>query len=53
MQNAVTNNVFWTEKDNNTTITKLKHKNPSQSRELNPEPIAPNADALHLHHQVN
>jgi len=42
-------------KSKNTTTTKqkIKHKNPCRSRELNPGPLAPKADALPLHHQVN
>jgi len=32
---------------------KIKHKNPCQSRELNPGPLALKTDALPLHHQVN
>jgi len=32
---------------------KIKHKNPCRSRELNPVPHAPKADALPLHHRVN
>jgi len=46
-QNFVTNNVFWDKKSKNTTTTKqkIKHKNPCHNRELNPGPLAPNADA--------
>jgi len=53
-QNFVTNNVF-TDKSKNKTTTKqkIKHKNPCRSRELNPGPLAPKADALPLHHRVN
>jgi len=55
LQNLVTNSVFWTKGKNTTTTTKqkIKHKNPCRSRELNPGPLAPKADALPLHHRVN
>jgi len=54
LQNFVTNNVFWTHKNNTTTPKqKIKHKNPCRSWELNPGPIAPKADVLQLHHRVN
>jgi len=45
---------FWT-KSKNTSTTKQnnKHKNPWQSQELNPGPLAPKVDALPLHHRVN
>jgi len=51
----VTNNVFFDKKSKNTTTTKqkIKHKNPCQSWQLNPGPLAPKADVLPLHHQVN
>jgi len=50
----MTNSVFM-DKSKNTTTTKqkIKHKNPYRSRELNPEYVAPIADALPLHHRVN
>jgi len=53
-QNVVTNNVFWT-KSKHPTTTKLniKHKNAFRSRQSNPGPLAPKADALPLHHRVN
>jgi len=35
------------------TQKKIKHKNPSRSRDLNPWPLAPKGDALPLHHLVN
>jgi len=43
------------QKSKNTTTTKqkIKHKNRCWSRELNPGPLTPKADALSLHHQVN
>jgi len=38
---------FWTKSKNTTTTKqKLKHKNPCRSRELNPGPLAPTADAI-------
>jgi len=40
-------------KKTTTTKQKIKHKNPSGSRGLNPGPLALDADALPLHHQVN
>jgi len=40
-------------KNTTTTIQNIKHKNPCQSRELNPGPLAPKAGALPLHHRVN
>ena len=57
LQNFVTNNVFW---DKKTTTTQQQQKRikrsdikiPSRSQELNPGAIAPNADALHMHHRV-
>jgi len=54
-QNFVTKTcVFWTKSKNTTTTKpKIKHKNPCRSRELNPGPLAPKADALSLHHRVN
>jgi len=55
-KNIVTNNVFWDQKQNKTQEQqnkKIKHKNPCRSQELNPGPLAPNADALPLHHRVN
>jgi len=36
-----------------TTQQKIKHKNPCRSRNLNPGPLAPKADALSLHHRIN
>jgi len=55
LQNIVTNNVFMYKKNKNTTTTKqkIKPKNPCRSRELNPGPLVPKADALSLHHRVN
>jgi len=50
--NFVTNNVFWT-KNIPTKKHKIKHKNPCQSWESNPGPLAPKDDALPLDHQVN
>jgi len=44
---------FVTKSQNTTTKQKIKHENPCPSRELNPAPVAPQADALPLHHQVN
>jgi len=45
---------FWTKSKNTTTTKqKIKPKNPCWSRGLNPGPLAPKADALPLHHQVN
>jgi len=45
---------FWTKSKNTTTTKqKIKHKNPCQSRGLNPGALAPKADALPLHHRVN
>jgi len=52
LQNIVTNNVFWT-KNKNTTTTKIKHKNPCRSWELNTGPLAPKSDTLPLHLRVN
>ena len=51
----VTKNVFQDKKVKNTTTTKqnIKHQNICRSRELNPGPLAPKADALPLHHRVN
>ena len=52
----VTNNVFLDKKlkkPTSTTKQKIKHKNTCRSRELNPGPLAPTADALPLHHRVN
>ena len=50
--NFVTNNVFWT-KNTTTTKQKIKHENPCLNRESNPEPLAPQLDALPLVHLVN
>ena len=47
----MTNNEFLDKNVNNK--TKQKSKNPCRSRELNPGSLAPKADALPLHHQVN
>jgi len=41
----LTNNVLNTKTNNTTTTTKMKHKNTCWSRELNPGPLAPQADA--------
>ena len=55
LQNIVTNNVFMDKKvkTQQQQNKKIKPKNPSRSRELNPGPLAPKADALPLHHRVN
>ena len=55
LQHFVTNNVFFWQKIKNTTTTKQKnkHKNLCRSRELNPGPPAPKADALPLCHRVS
>jgi len=49
---CVTNNGLLTKKGKNTTTTKqkIKHRNPCQSRELNPGTLAPQSDALPLDH---
>jgi len=45
---------FWTKSKNiATTKPKIKHNNPCWSRELNPEALAPKADALPLQQRVN
>jgi len=50
----VTNNVFWTEGKNTTTTEQnIIQKMSCQIRELNPRPLAPQADALRLDHRVN
>ena len=43
------------DKSQNTTITKqtINHKKACRSQELNPGPLAPKSDGLHLHHRVN
>jgi len=41
------------QKGKDTTKHKIKHNKPCQSRDLNPGPLAPKADAWPLHHQVN
>jgi len=48
----VTNNVFWTKKSKTTTTTiqKMHHKSPCQSRESNPVPLAPHLGPLPLDH---
>jgi len=50
----MTNNVLWT-KSNTTapTTQKGKHKNPCKSRESNRGPLAPQPNALPLHHRSN
>jgi len=54
LQNIVTIVCLWTKSKNTTTTKqKFKHKNPCRRRELNPEPLAPTADALLLHHPIN
>ena len=53
LQTLVTNNVFLDKKVKTQPKQKIKHKNPCRSRELNPGPLAPKADALPLHHRVN
>jgi len=53
---CMTNNVFWSKKENTTTTTKQKqneHKNIFQRRTINTIPLAPQSDALHLDHQGN
>jgi len=44
---------FGQKSKNTTTKQKHQHKNPCQSQELNPGPLAPKADALPLYHRVN
>jgi len=45
---------LWTKSKNTTTTKqKIKHKKPCRSRKLNPETLAPKADALPLHYRVN
>jgi len=48
-------NVFWTQKTttHQQQNNKIKLKNPCRTRELNPGPLAPKADALPLQHRVN
>ena len=48
----MTNNVFLDKnvKTQQQQKQNIKHKNPYRSRELNPGPLAPNADELPLHH---
>jgi len=54
LQTCVTKMYFWTKSKNLTTAKlNIKHKNPCWSRELNPGPLAPKADALPLHHRDN
>ena len=55
LQNYMTNNVFWTHaktekkhNNNNNNKTKSEHKNPFQSRELNPGIVAPQLHTLPL-----
>jgi len=51
LRDFVTNNVFWTKKHQNNK-TKIKHKNPSRSRESNSGHVAPQSDALPLGHCI-
>jgi len=54
LQNIVTNNVLFGQKVKTQQQQNQKsNKNPCQSQALNPGPLAPKADALPLHHQVN
>jgi len=52
LQNVtILTNVFLDKKLNHiNNKTKIKHKNPCRCLEFNPEPLAPKADALPLHH---
>jgi len=47
----MTDNPLWTKKLKTTRKQTSKHKNPCQSRESNPGPLAPQFDALPLDHQ--
>ena len=52
MQTFVTNNVFLDEKvKTQQQNKKTKHRNPYRSRELNPGPFAPKANAFSVHHR--
>ena len=53
--NKLTLQICFGQKSKTTTTTKhnIKHNNPRQSLEWNPEPLAPQMDALPLDHRVN